>query len=126
MSKKKLTWVDAAKNRIYIRFEGFMTVEQALKLKQAYKDAIAKVAPGFTTLTYSADYVPGSPEVRQIVGEMTQMAAEAGLKKVARVVGKTPLGGAQINRLAKERASYPAKHFRTELEAENYLDSDDD
>ena len=40
-----------------------------------------------------------------------------------RVSGKTPLGGMQINRLAKLKTKYAAKHFKTEAEAEAYLDS---
>ena len=123
MENEELARVDLAKNRIYIHFKGHMTVERALKLKQAYKDAIVKMKSGFTTLTYAADYIPASLEVQEIVSEMTKMAEDAGIRKVARVVGETPLGGMQINRLAKLKTKYAAKHFKTEAEAEAYLDS---
>ena len=51
------------------------------------------------------------------------MAEQAGCSKVARVVGQTPLGGMQINRLAKVKTSYASQHFSTAEEAEAYLDS---
>ncbi|MBN2416721.1 hypothetical protein JXO52_12815 [bacterium] len=125
MTDERLTHVDPIKNRIYIYFEGKMDLERILRLKQAYKDAIELCKPGFTVLTYATKFVPGSPEVQEVVKEMTYYAEKAGLRKVARVVGKTPLGGMQINRLAKTKTKYPARHFKTEIEAEMYLDSDE-
>jgi hypothetical protein len=122
----QLTRVDKAKNRIYIYFEGFLEEERAKKLHDSYKDAITQVESGFTVLTYAENYKPGGTEVQSIVSEMVQMAERAGCKKVARVTGATPLGGMQINRLAKVRTSYASKHFTTAEEAEEYLDSDED
>jgi hypothetical protein len=123
---ERLTRVDKKKNRIYIYFEGFLEEERAKRLHDAYKDAISQVQPGFTVLTYAENYKPGGPEVQSIVSEMVQMAERAGCRKVARVVGETPLGGMQINRLAKVKTSYASRHFGTEEEAEEYLDRDMD
>jgi len=121
--EEKLTKVDKVKNRIYIYFEGTLNLEQALKLQKSYKDAIDQCKPGFTVLTYAENYSPGDDEVQKIVAEMTKMAEDAGLKKVARVIGSRPLGGMQINRLAKLKTKYPSRHFATEKEALEYLDS---
>lgn len=118
-----LVHVDTIKNRVYIHFEGHMDLERVLELKQAYKDGIDKCKPGFTCLTYATKFIPGNLEVQEVVRQMTKMAEDAGLSKVARVVGKSPLGGMQINRLAKTKTKYEAKHFGTEIEAEMYLDS---
>lgn len=125
MSEERLAHVDPIKNRIYIYFEGKMDLDRILRLKQAYIDAIAQVKPGFTVLTYATKFVPGNEEVQKVVQEMTYYAEQKGLSKVARVVGKTPLGGMQINRMAKTKTNYPAKHFKTEIEAEMYLDSEE-
>ena len=122
---EQLTRVDHKKNRIYIYFEGFLNEERAKRLHDAYKEAISQVQPGFTVLTYSENYKPGGPEVQGIVSKMVQMAETGGCSKVARVVGKTPLGGMQINRLAKVTTSYASQHFSTEEEAEEYLNSDE-
>ena len=121
--QEMLTKVDPLKNRIYIYFEGTLDLERALKLQQSYKEAVAQCKPGFTVLTYAENYKPSDEKVQKIVAEMTQMAEEAGLKKVARIVGTNPLGGMQINRLAKLKTKYPSRHFATEREALDYLDS---
>jgi len=116
--------LDAAKNRIYIRFDGFMDRDRAQQLHDAYRDAIARAQPGFTVVTYTEGYRPGGPEVQEIVTQMVRMADQAGCRKVARVVGSSPLGAMQINRLAKTETRYPSKHFATDDEAEVYLDEE--
>jgi len=125
MKEKLSEWtsINREKNRIYIKFQGKMDVERASILRDAYRDAINQAKPGFTTVTLAEDFQPGTPEVQTIVQEMTEMAANRGISHVARVVGETPIGGMQINRLAKVRTTFPAKHFRTVEEAEDYLDN---
>ncbi|MCD6115386.1 hypothetical protein J7K93_00080 [bacterium] len=121
--EEQLTKVDKTKNRIYIYFEGTLNLERALKLQQSYKDAISMCTPGFDVLTYAENYKPGDEKVQKIVAAMTKMAEDAGIRKVARIVGTNPLGGMQINRLAKQKTKYPSRHFATEREALEYLDS---
>jgi len=118
----KSVMIDRVKNRIYIHFEGFMDVDRAQELHDAYREAITQAKPGYTVLTYAERYKPGGPEVQEIVSRMTQMAGDSGCSKVARVIGQSPLGAMQINRLAKGAAAYESQHFRTEKEAEEYLD----
>ena len=124
MKEKLSEWtsINREKNRIYIKFQGKMDVERAKILRDAYRQAIDQAKPGFTTITLAEDFQPGAPEVQTIVQDMTEMAANRGISHVARVVGETPIGGMQINRLAKVRTTFPAKHFRTIEEAEDYLD----
>jgi hypothetical protein len=50
------------------------------------------------------------------------MAEQGGCRTVARVVGDSPLGAMQINRLAKTETSYPSEHCATDVEAEADLD----
>ena len=114
--------VDTAKNRIYIWVQGFLTMEKALELKQVYSDAIGRCRPGFTVLSYVEEFAPGAPEIQEVIAQMKKMAAEAGIARVARVVGKKPLGGMQIHRLAHDDAPYPAELFENEEDAEAYLD----
>jgi hypothetical protein len=114
--------VDLDKNRIYLRFEGFMTVTGAQRLRDDYRQAIEKCRPGFTVLTYAVDYKPGTPEVQEIVASMAKIAEVAGCSKVARVVGDKPLGSMQIDRIAKSVTKYPSRHFQSVEEAEEYLD----
>lgn len=116
--------VDTSKNRIYLKFQGFMTLEEAKELRDEYRRAIEQCTHGFTVLTDAVDYKPGKTEIQEVVASMTKMAGEAGCGKVARVVGDRPLGGMQIDRHSKEQATYPSRHFETMEEAEAYLDSD--
>lgn len=123
---KELAQIDVAKNRIHIYFRGFMSFEDAKRLQGAYGEAIKKAKPGFTVLTFAEDFKPGDEKVQDIVVTMTRMASDAGCRKVARVVGSSPLGAMQIRRLAGSGVQYASRHFRTQAEAEAYLDSDAD
>lgn len=116
--------VDAEKSRIYFKILGYLTLDQAEKLREDYRAAVARCKPGFTVLTDVADYKPGSREVQDIVVSCAEIDGNAGCRRVARVVGNKPLGGMQIDRLASSVATYPARHFSTIEEAEAYLDSD--
>jgi hypothetical protein len=118
------TRVDVSRNRIYFTIAGYLTVEQAERLRDEYRAAVLKCKPGFTVLTNVVDYKPGSREVQDLVISCAEIDGEAGCRRVARVVGDKPLGGMQIDRLASSVATYPARHFSTIEEAEAYLDSD--
>jgi len=110
---------DEKKNRIYLYMEGFHDLKEALRLKEEYRKAIEKCRPGFTVLVDVTKYKPGSEEVQKV-------HAEASVSRVARVVGKTPLGGMQLNRISRTVGNYPAKNFATFEEAEAYLDGEID
>jgi len=122
---RNLAEADRAKNRVYILFDGFLTVEQAKQLKEAYRVAISKVKHGYTVLTYFRKFKPGTPEVQDIVSSMIRMASQAGCRKAARVGGGSVLGQMQLGRLSADNASYPHHNFATWEEAEAYLDSDE-
>ena len=123
---QELYRIDEEKNRIYLYFEGYMETDRAMRLHDAYKEAIGKCAPGFTVVTFAENYKPSSEAVQDIVRTMTQMAQDAGCRKVARVVGDKPLGGMQIDRIARTTTTYPSRHFDTVEEADSYLDSHED
>jgi len=55
--EEKLTEVNLAKNRIYIHFQGRLDFPRALRLQKAYREAINKVKPGFTVITFAANYM---------------------------------------------------------------------
>jgi len=118
------TRVDYEKNRIYLYISGYLTLDTAKKLREEYRLAVSKCPSGFTVLTDVREFKPCSSEVQEIVTSMSVIDGGAGCRKVARVVGNKPLGGMQIDRLVKAVAAYPARHFETVQEAENYLDSD--
>jgi hypothetical protein len=114
--------VNKIKNRIYLVLEGYHDVDEAKRMKELYRNAIESCKPGFTVLADLREYKPGDDEVRVIHAEAVKLAEAAGVRKVARVVGDKPLGGMQIDRVAKKEGHYDAGHFQTTEEAERYLD----
>jgi hypothetical protein len=122
-----LATVDPAKQRIYLHFRGFLSVEKAKTLEEAYRAAIARVGAGYTVVTVFEDFMPGTPEVQEVISSMILMASEAGCKKAARVSQGNVLGQMQLGRLQKAvEAAYPVKDCSTIDEAEAYLDSDEE
>ena len=117
---------DREKNRIYITAEGDWDIEQSDAFLRDYKEAVAGTRPGFTVLSDVRAFKCSAEDVQQNHAEAIKMDAEAGVKKVARVVGTTPLAGFQIKRISRAVENYESKNFATLDEAESYLDSDDE
>lgn len=122
----QLAQIDEARRRIYLVFEGFLSLENALKLKDAYRRAIEEVGPGFTVVSYFKDFTPAVPEVAGVFTSMIELASKGGCRKAARVSSGSVLGPLQMSRLATSRAGYASRQFETWDEAESYLDSDQD
>jgi hypothetical protein len=118
--------VDPAKRRIYLVFEGFLSPAQAQALRDAYREAIAAVGPGYTVLSYFKDFTPGTQQVADLFASMVEMASRGGCRKAARVSSGSVLGPLQMGRIATSHATYPSRQFETWAEAEAYLDSEDD
>jgi hypothetical protein len=114
--------VDSSKNRIYLVLEGFHDVDEALRMKKLYKEAIESCTPGFTVLADVSAYKPGLGEVQKVHEEAVRLAEDAGVSKVARVVGEMPLGGMQISRIARSKGHYESAHFEVVEDAEAFLD----
>jgi nucleotide-binding universal stress UspA family protein len=123
MKTNSIVRVDEEKNRIYLFLEGFHDLDEAVRMRDAYGEAIAGCRPGFTVLADVTRYKPGAAEVQEVHAEAVKLAEEAGVRAVARVVGETPLGGMQIDRIARTEAGYEARNFATYDEAEAFLDS---
>jgi hypothetical protein len=122
----RTAYVDLARKRVYLLFEGFLSTAQAQALKDAYRDAIAEAGPGYTVLSYFRDFTPGTKEVAELFASMVELASKGGCRKAARVTSSSVLGPMQMARIASTHASYPSRHFETWAEAEAYLDSTTD
>jgi hypothetical protein len=114
--------VDEGKNRIYLILEGFHDLDEAIRMRDLYRDAIAQCRSGFTVLADLSHYKPGTGEVQAIHAEAVKLAEEAGVGRVARYVGESPLGGMQIGRIARSEGSYDSANFDSMEEAEAFLD----
>ena len=116
---------DRSKNRIYVKARGFWDLEQSEAFLRDYKAAVARTRPGFTVLSDVRDFKCASEDVQQQHAEAIKTDAEAGVKKVARVVGSSPLAGFQLRRISEIVEDYPSRNFETLAAAERYLDSDE-
>lgn len=114
--------VDEVKKRIYLVFEGFLSPAEAAGLKDAYRDAIARVGPGYTVLSYFRNFTPGTREVADLFASMVEMASLGGCRKAARVSSGSVLGPLQMSRIASTHAGYPSRQFESWEAAEAYLD----
>ena len=117
---------DQEKNRIYITAVGDWDMAQSDAFLREYKAAVARTRPGFTVLSDVRLFKCSSEDVQEQHAEAIRVDAEAGVKKVARVVGSTPLAGFQIKRISRTVENYRSENFETLDEAERYLDTDDD
>lgn len=122
MKTKSFVRLNKAKNRIYITLEGSHDIAEAERMYHEYASAIEQCRPGFTVLVDVSSYVPGSEEVQKIHKDAAHFAESHYVGKVARVVGDTPLGGMQIDRIVKHEAGYETRHFRSVEDAEDFLD----
>ena len=114
--------VDEQKNRIYLILVGFHDLDEAIRMRSLYSEAIANCSPGFTVLADISRYKPGAGEVQAIHAEAMRLAEEAGVSRVARYVGDSPLGGMQIERIAQSESHYESASFDSLDEAETFLD----
>lgn len=123
----ELATVDLEKKRIYLRFIGFLSAQEASELKEAYRAAIAKVGRDFTVVTIFENFTPGTAEVQETISSMILMASNAGCRKAARVSKGHVLGQMQLGRLQRSvEAEYPTLDCATIEEADAYLDGDED
>jgi len=117
---------DSGKNRVTITAEGSLSYDEAIQLKEEYGEFLKQCRQGFTVLADIVNFIPGSQDVQKIYAEMVKADWAAGVSKIARVVGATPLGGMQIRRIAHNEGGYPSSNFATREDAEMYLDEDSD
>ena len=108
-------------NRLYLKLEGFLTVNEAMDLKERYGKALSRCRRGFTVFSDISDLRTQTPQVQEIMGKITKMTGDAGVSRVARVVGMNPIAGIQLGRLAHDKSGFPAGNFKTEEEAERFL-----
>jgi hypothetical protein len=117
--------VDLAKRRVYLRFRGFLSKAHAEALRDAYGEAIARVGPGYTAVSIFEEFMPGTPEVQEIISTMIRMANDGGCRAAARVAQGSVFGQMQLGRLQRQvQAGYPVHDCQTLAEAETYLDAD--
>jgi hypothetical protein len=113
--------IDIMKNRIYLTMVGFHDLAEATRMADLYIEAMQKCEPGFSVLVDVSQYKPGAAAIEPVHARVAHAAKAAKIGRVARVVGSSPLGGMQIDRIVRTETDREAKHFATREEAEAYL-----
>jgi len=118
-----LVTVNPAKKRIYLRLCGSRTKTQAENLREAYREAITQVGPGYTAVSIFENFMPGTAEVQEVISSMIKMADDGGCRAAARVGQGGVFGQMQLGRLQREvQAGYSVHDCETLAEADTYLD----
>jgi hypothetical protein len=110
---------DRAKNRIYIKLEGTMSLDEADGYNEAVKKAADQAQPGFTICIDGAKAAPFSPEVDAKCAESRNYLVKKGVKDTATVVDSAILK-MHVARTLKEIGG---NVFGSKEEADKYLDS---
>ena len=118
-----LVTVNIAKKRVYLRFKGSLTKAQAEDLREAYRRAITQVGPGYSAVSIFEEFMPGTPEVQEVISSMIQMANDGGCRAAVRVGQGSVFGQLQLGRLQREaQVGYSVHDCETLAEAEAILD----
>jgi hypothetical protein len=118
-----LVTINLEKQRVYLHFRGALTEDGAKQLREAYREAIAEVGPGYTAVSIFEDFVPGSTEVQEVISSMIRMADAGGCRLAARVAQGSVFGQLQLGRLQRQvQAGYPVHDCETVAEADAFLD----
>jgi hypothetical protein len=120
-----LVTVDMAKKRVYLRFRGSLTKAQAEDLREAYRRAITQVGPGYSAVSIFEEFMPGTPEIQEVISSMIQMASDGGCRAAVRVGQGSVFGQLQLGRLQREaQVGYSVHDCETLAEAEAILDKE--
>jgi hypothetical protein len=120
-----LVTVNMAKKRVYLRFKGSLTKAQAEDLREAYRRAITQVGPGYSAVSIFEEFMPGTPEVQEVISSMIQMANDGGCRAAVRVGQGSVFGQLQLGRLQREaQVDYSVHDCETLAEAEAILDEE--
>lgn len=120
-----LVTVNLAKKRVYLRFKGSLTKAQAEDLREAYRRAITQVGPGYSAVSIFEEFMPGTPEVQEVISSMIQMANDGGCRAAVRVGQGSVFGQLQLGRLQREaQVGYTVHDCETLAEADAILDEE--
>jgi hypothetical protein len=78
---------DSAKNRVIIKLEGMMGAEEMAAAGEKLMAAIAKLKPGFDCINDISGAKTASEEAASRLGKIQAAVAQAGVRRVVRVVG---------------------------------------
>jgi hypothetical protein len=112
---------DLEKNRLYLTFSGFSTVEAATVARQEVEAAVRQLKPGFDVVTDLSEYKPAMSEITQTIQQMQVFLKQSGLRRAVRIASPNPLTNIQFARTARV-AGLEAEIVSSVVEADALLD----
>jgi len=113
--------VAAEKNRAYLKILGFWrSVDVVPDYLKDWTKATSLLKKGFTLLTDASEMKTHPQDVRKLHEQAQAIILKSGVSRVAEVL-KDDVAEMQLDAVAKT-TQFPKKNFRTEEEAEKWLD----
>jgi len=111
---------DFSKNRLYITLGRLETGEAAVAAEAVIKEC-GRLKKGFTVVTDVSNFVPIDIYEQKQITKAQEHLVKSGMSKSVRVIGTSPIGQLQMNRLSR-KVGYSSDRFETIKEAEASLD----
>lgn len=112
-----------AKNRIYIRLEGFMSDQEVHEFVEKQIAAIKTMKPGFDVINDISNFKPASPEAAKEIEQMLKFSDDYGTRCVMRVIGPNVIARMQFDRMHRTTdGKYITIEVASREEAEKKLD----
>ncbi|UHA74054.1 protein kinase [Paenibacillus sp. 481] len=113
--------LNVEKNRLYVKLEGMMTMEEAIVYDQAVRSCVDKAKDGYTFCIDMANAQPAPAEVNEYLAPLREYMARKNIIGSAMIVRSEPTRR-QLSRLIKELGvAYDVS--QSIEEADRYLDS---
>ena len=113
---------DVARNRLYLRMQGFMSDDDARKVADTIVATLPRLRPGFDVLNDIRELKPTSQKGAEQMQRAQEASARYGVGRVIRIVGKQAVTQMQWNRTLKAAQGSWAETAATLEEAERMLD----
>jgi hypothetical protein len=112
-----------AKNRIYMRLEGFLSDQEVHAFVEQQIAAIKMMKPGFDVINDISNFKPASPEGAKEIERMLKFSDEKGTRYVMLIIGPNYIARMQFDRLHRTTDSkYITEEVKSREDAERRLD----
>jgi hypothetical protein len=113
---------DSEKNRLLLALSGFVTVEEALVIKEVMAKEIPKLTPGFDVINDISNFRMGQEPAGKILQDIIRFCISHNVGRVVRVVGASQAGLIQFANFTGKIDSYNVKYVPTMKDAETALE----
>lgn len=114
---------DIAKNRIYMKLDGYFTIDDVKEASSILLQKTSELKPGIDVVNDISKFKAVNDEAQAEIIKAQRDLMAKGVKRVIRVVGSI-VGKMQFNRLTEEaEAGYEVVEVNSFEDADSYLDT---